>query len=404
MIFDNINFPFNKKFKKYYPLDIIITGKDILFCWILRMIIMNFYFNKKIPFKNVFFTGLLKNKDNIKMSKSLNNVPNLNLLIKKYGIDNLRLGLLLNNNYGKDLIYTNKLFLKSNKIIIKLKNIYKFIKNLKISNNIKLKKYDKENIKYIYTKLKFLLYKNKIFMDKYLIFDSIKIICDFLKEDFSNFFIFFIKKSIKKYFYINRNLYKNIIYIYKIILKLLHPIIPFITDFLFNKINKIKYINIYNKYLLINTKYPIFIKKINIKNVLIYKTILKKINNKIFKYKIKKFNLIYFKKIKYLFLIKKYFNIKKIFYKKYIYIKYKILPIFINDIFLLLILNKKINYNFKTKIKYYKKYLYFIKKKINNKFYLKNTNNKIINYENKKYLNIKKRIFLLKKLYFKYKK
>ncbi|WXB47347.1 MAG: class I tRNA ligase family protein [Candidatus Shikimatogenerans sp. Tmey] len=393
IIFNNINKPFNKKFKKYYPLDIIITGKDILFCWIVRMIIMNYYFNKKIPFKNVFFTGIVKNNNKIKISKSLNNVPNLNLLLKKYGIDNLRLGILLHNEYGKDIIYNESIFNESNKIIIKIKNMYKFIKNIKINSKIKLKKYDIENIHFIKKKYKYIIYKNNILMKKYLIFKSIKIIYSFFKNDFSNFFIKNIKKSIIKY-NINYILYKNIIYIYINILKLFHPIIPFITDYIYNK---------FFKNILIHKKYPIYKKKIKIKHLYLLKKIIKKINNKIIKFNIKKFKLIYFKKMKYLNLLKRYFNLKKIYYKKKIFLKNKILPVFIGNNLFILILNKNINYNFLSKIIYYKKYLLFSKKKIKNKYYINNITKKKKIYEYNKIINLQYKIYLLNK-YYKYNK
>ncbi|XBT18568.1 MAG: class I tRNA ligase family protein [Candidatus Shikimatogenerans sp. Tder] len=358
------------------------------------MIIMNYYFNKKIPFKNVFFTGIIKNNNNIKISKSLNNVPNLDLLLKKYGIDNLRLGILLYSEYGKDIIYNETFFYESNKIIIKIKNIYKFIKKLKINYKIKLKIYDIENINFIYNKYKYILYKNYYYMKKYLIFKSIKIINSFLKEDYSNFFIKIIKKSIINN-NINNLLYKIIIYIYKNILKLFHPIIPFITDYIYNKIGN----NI-----LINKKYPINKKKKHAKYLFLFKKIIKKINNKIIKYNILNFKLIYFKYIKYIFLLKKYFNIKKIYYKKIIYLKNKILPIFVENNLFILIVNKNINYDFLKKIIYYKKYLLYTEKKIKNQYYINNINKKKKKYEYNKIINLKYKIFILNKYYYKYNK
>ncbi|XBT18623.1 MAG: class I tRNA ligase family protein [Candidatus Shikimatogenerans sp. Tcar] len=389
IIFNSINNPFNKKFKKYYPLDIIFTGKDILFCWIVRMIIMNYYFNKKIPFKNVFFTGIIKDNNNIKFSKSLNNVPNLKLLFKKYGIDNLRLGILLFSDYGKDIIYNESFFIESNKIIMKIKNIYKFIKSIKINYKIKLTKYDLEIINFIKKKYIYIIYKNNFFMKKYFIFDSVRIICSFIKNDFSNFFIKLIKKSIINN-NINISLFKIIFYIYINILKLLHPIIPFITDYIYNKI--------YNN-ILLNKKYPTTKKKINIKSINLLKKIIKKIHNKLIKYNILNFNLIYFKKIKYILLLKIFFNIKKIYYKKIIYLKNKILPLFVNNNLFILIINKNINYNFLKKIIYYKKYLLYMKNKIKNKYYINNINIKKKKYEYNKIIDFKKKIFILNKFY-----
>ncbi|XBT18301.1 MAG: class I tRNA ligase family protein [Candidatus Shikimatogenerans sp. Tduv] len=392
IIFDNINKPLNKKFKKYYPLDIIITGKDILFCWILRMIIMNYYFNKKIPFKNVFFTGLIKNENKIKISKSLNNTPNLKILLKKYGVDNLRLSVLLNNKYGKDIIYKKSIFLQSKNILIKIKNIYIFIKNLNINKKLKIYKYDLENLEIILKKMKYILYKNHKLMKKYLIFKSVKLICDFIKEDFSNFFLNNIKKFILNN-NINIYLYNKILYIYKNILKLLHPIIPFFTDYLYNKI--------YKKNILLNKKYPTYIKKKNIKNILLLRLIIKKIINIKKKYKINNFNLFIYKKIKYLFFLKKFFNIKKIYYKN-IKKKYKFIPLFIYNIILLIIIKKNIKYNYKKKIFYYKKYLIFCVNKLKNKYFFNKLSNKKKIYEINKIKNLKYKIYFLNKYYYLY--
>ncbi|XBT18808.1 MAG: class I tRNA ligase family protein [Candidatus Shikimatogenerans sp. AspAUS03] len=404
IIFNGINKPFNKRFKKYYPLDILFTGKDILFCWIVRMLILNIFLTKKSPFKKIFFTGLIKNKNNIKISKSLNNYISLNKIIKKYNIDIIRLGVIINYNYNKDIIINNIFFLKSKKFIKKIKNIYKYFLVLKFRKNKININYDLKIINIFYNIFNKLIYKNYCYIKKNNIIKSINLIFHYFKFYFCNYFIEYVKKINYK-FNINYILYKYFYIFYKIFLQLLHPYIPFITDYIYIKIRKHlyklkykkKYLLKYKMKILINNIYPI-IKYIKNSDQLILIKIIQKINILKIKYKFNKFDFIFYKKNKYIKLLKCFFKVNMIKYKFYKYNVNYIIPFFIKNIYFLLSVKKKINYNLSYDINYIKKYIFYLNNKINNKFYLLNVPSQKIKCEKDKIKRLKQKLFFLKKL------
>ncbi|WGH27160.1 MAG: valine--tRNA ligase [Candidatus Shikimatogenerans bostrichidophilus] len=395
---NGINKPNNKDFNYYYPINILITGKDILFFWVLRMIMFSSYFLDKIPFKNVYFTGIVRDKNKKKISKSLGNYKNLYLLINKYGSDVLRISI-LSINHDNDFIFNNKILLNSRNFINKIWNTFKvIIKNYNIYNIKKKKK--NLIIKWFEN---FLFYKiNKLnnYLDNYKFYKSFILIKNLLKKNFCSIYLEYFKKN-------NNNNYfkKKTLKYFLIILKILHPYAPFITEYIYKEINKKFFLK--KKYITISS-WPIKNKKYNIKiinkfnNTLSFIKKIKKINFK------KKKNILYikkkyFKKIKkniYYKLIYKFSLIKNIKIKKKITNKYLLLY---NNNIKYYFLKKKINFNkkkkkkIKKKILIYKKYLLKIKNNIKNKNFLLLAPKKIIKLEKKKKKDIEKIILNLKK-------
>ncbi|MDH3003730.1 MAG: valine--tRNA ligase [Candidatus Shikimatogenerans sp. JK-2022] len=401
---NGINNPNNKDFNYYFPINILVTGKDILFFWVLRMIMFSSFFLKKKPFKKVYFTGIIRDKNKNKISKSLKNYKNLYFLLKKYGSDGLRIGI-ININYENDFIYNEKMLLNGRNFINKIWNSF-----ILIYKNIKIKKKKKKiNKKYkIFIKIfENLLIKKIIKINNYLdnikIYKSYKIINNLFKKKFCSLYLEYIKKKLSYNKYIKIKTLK----IYIIILKILHPYVPFITEKIYNILYKKFFFK--NKYITI-TKWPIINKKLIVNLKIINKLkltllLIKKIKKIIFKKKkkyilyIKKKNKKYFLKKIYFFLLKNIYFIKKIKFKKKFNNKYYIfffkkINFFFKKKY---IYNHKIN-NILKKIIFYKKYLLKINQNLNNKNFLLFAPKNIINKEKKKQKDIELKINFLKKI------
>ncbi|WGH27674.1 MAG: valine--tRNA ligase [Candidatus Shikimatogenerans bostrichidophilus] len=387
---NGINNPNNIDIKYYYPIDILVTGYDILFFWVLRMIMFSTFFLKKKPFKRVYFTGLARDINKKKISKSLGNYKNLYLLLNKYGADGLRVGI-LSTNHEYDFIFNENLCIKGRNFINKIWNAFKLIINLK--KKIKKQK-NKFIVKLFNNILNYKIFKLNIYLDNYKINKSFILVYNLFKKKFCSFYLEFIKKN-----NINLFIFKKTLNFFLILLKILHPYIPFITDYIysffkkknitittwpkkkknFNK-KKIKKIN-YTFNFIKNLNNIKFFKKKN--TIYIYKKNKKKFKKNIYIFFLYKFTFI--NKIK----IKKKINLNK--YSFFFYKKNKFFFLKKNIIF------KKNNKYIYKKINFYKNFLLKIKKKLKNKNFLLLAPKKIIKIERKKKKDIKNIILNLKK-------
>lgn len=338
---------FYKNFKKKkisLPFNIIISGFDIIFFWIIKMIIMTLYIKNKIPFKKIIIHGLICDSNNKKMSKSKGNIisynnlfKNINFKNKIYFTDILRFTFSNLNIYKNSIIFKKKYINKNYKFINKLLNGIKFIKiNLKKNNfnfndyifykklkNLKIIKYSIFDI-YINSLLQKLIINIKKNFSNYKINKISKKIYNFIWNEFCNFYIQVVKKDLK-----NSNLLKNkiilfnLINILKNIIKLINPIMPFFSEKIWKKISFFFFKKKRNKFIF-NYKYPIFnFNNINNKNENFIKKI-KIIKKKYIKFKNK--NLLIKNNINLLFNNIKsnifYINLKYI--KKYYIYNFKI--------------------------------------------------------------------------------
>lgn len=241
--------------KKFYPTNDLVTGPDIIFFWVARMIMAGLYFKNEIPFKNVYFNGLVRDAEGRKMSKSLGNSADPLDLIEKYGSDAVRVGLLLIAPAGSDILYSEDKLEHGRNFMNKLWNSTRFI--LMNANNLTghLPDYDKLHItdKWIISKLNNSLEKINKHYDDYKLNEVIKTIYEFVYDYFCDWYIEFTKTrfygSDKK----DKELAESVsIYVLKNILKLLHPFTPHITEEIWS------FINFDNDILLINSQSPIF--------------------------------------------------------------------------------------------------------------------------------------------------
>ena len=231
-----------KDLKTYYPTQDLVTGPDIIFFWVARMIMAGLYFENQIPFSNVYFTGIVRDDLGRKMSKSLGNSPDPLDLIDEYGADALRVGMLLIAPQGSDILFSkdriqigrnfmNKLWNSARFVMMNIESEPKSIND----KSILLRETDK----WIISKLNKTISDVNNAYDQYKLNESIKIVYDFVWSDFCDWYIEFSKAR----FYGDDQIDKESamavsVYVLKSILKLLHPYAPYITEEIWSMIQK----------------------------------------------------------------------------------------------------------------------------------------------------------------------
>ena len=227
-VFDGINNPNNEEIKYYYPTSDLVTAPEIIFFWVARMIISGYEYRKEMPFKNVYFTGIVRDEKRRKMSKSLGNSPDPIKLMKKYGADGVRSGMLFSAPAGNDLLFNEKLCEQGRNFSNKLWNAFRLIKSFKVGN-----KEDNNTIviEWINSKFNEKISEVNDHFSKYRISDALLTLYKFVWEDFCNWYLEIIKDE-----EINENTYIETIKILEKILKTLHPFMPFITEELWHLI------------------------------------------------------------------------------------------------------------------------------------------------------------------------
>ncbi|WP_185865168.1 valine--tRNA ligase [Blattabacterium cuenoti] len=234
-IFDGIKSPNNPEISYYYPTENLITGSDILFFWVAKMIISGFFFREEKPFKNVFFTGIVRDYNNKKISKSLKNSPNCTKLISEYGADAVRFGVMIKTIAGKDINFDDKTCIQGRNLSNKIWNSFRLIKKWKTMvvnelTNEYIYDYINITIKWIENRFYYVLeyVENKI--KEYKLDESLMILYKFFWNDFCSIFLEIMKTVTINKKYIPKNIYYSVIKNYENILKLLHPYIPFISE------------------------------------------------------------------------------------------------------------------------------------------------------------------------------
>ena len=237
-VFNGICEPNNLEFKYYYPTQDLVTGPDIIFFWVIRMIISGYEFTGKEPFKNIYFTGLVRDKKRQKMSKQLGNSPDPLKLIKSYGADAVRVGLMLSSTAGNDLLFDESLCRQGKNFANKIWNSYRLISSWAVEENNQNSEKNLNIIKWYENKLYSTInLVNKNF-DNFRISDSLMLIYKLIWDDFCSWFLEAIKPDSGKP--INKQFLDKIKKLFSINLELLHPFMPFITEELWQKIKNQK--------------------------------------------------------------------------------------------------------------------------------------------------------------------
>ena len=236
-VFDGINNPDNEDFNYYYPTSDLVTGPDIIFFWVARMIIAGYEFKKNKPFNNVYFTGIVRDKQRRKMSKSLGNSPDALKLISEYGADSVRVGLMMSSSAGNDLLFDESLCNQGRFFTNKIWNSFRLINGWKIKDTDQ-PEYSSVALEWYDNKFQHVLSQINDHFDKFRISDALMCVYKLIWDDFCSVLLEIIKPEFSKP--IDKKTYKSLILIFENNLKLLHPFMPFISEELWQSINKRK--------------------------------------------------------------------------------------------------------------------------------------------------------------------
>ena len=234
-VFKGLSNPNNADIQYYYPTDTLVTAPEIIFFWVARMIMAGQEFMHKIPFKDVYFTGIVRDKQGRKMSKSLGNSPDLLKLIDDYGADAVRFGIMIASPAGNDLLFDESSIQQGKMFNNKLWNVLKLIKileekidpNLPVENNLFAHHWMEEKLNecnYIITKM----------YSEFKLSDALKTIYSLIWDDFCSWYMEWVKPSIEQK--ISVEYFNKIMHIFENILQLLHPFMPFITEEIFHQL------------------------------------------------------------------------------------------------------------------------------------------------------------------------
>lgn len=226
-VFGGILEPENEDFKYYYPTNDLVTGPDILFFWVARMIIAGYEYTGEKPFTNVYLTGLVRDKQRRKMSKSLGNSPEPLELIEKFGADGVRVGLLLSASAGNDIMFDEELCNNGKAFANKIWNAFRLIKGWEVAD-ISQPESSKVAIEWYEAKLQQTLGEIEENFEKYRLSDALMGIYKLVWDDFCSWFLEMIKPAYQQP--IDRATFNKAIEMLEANLKLLHPFMPFLTE------------------------------------------------------------------------------------------------------------------------------------------------------------------------------
>ena len=227
-VFDGIRNPENEEIQYYYPTQDLVTGPDILFFWVARMIMSGYAFRGEKPFSKVYLTGLVRDKKGQKMSKQLGNSPDALQLIEDYGADAVRVGLMLSSAAGNDLLFDEILCQQGKNFANKIWNAYRLIEGWEIHDNLPASKAAQEALNWYENHFnKTLAWVDENF-DKYRISDALMSIYKLLWEDFCSWLLELIKPEYGQP--IDRETYEKVLLLFENNLRILHPFMPFLTE------------------------------------------------------------------------------------------------------------------------------------------------------------------------------
>lgn len=232
-VFDGINNPDNEDFKYYYPTCDLVTGPDIIFFWVARMIMAGYEFKGKMPFKHVYFTGIVRDHLGRKMSKSLGNSPDPLTLIEKYGADGVRMGMMLAAPAGNDILFDESLCEQGRNFNNKIWNAFRLVKGWDVSN-IEQPEANRIAIKWFEAKLKVTNAEVNDLFKKYRISEALMVVYRLFWDEFSSWYLEMVKPAYGSP--IDKASFDATLKFFDSLLKMLHPFMPFITEELWQNI------------------------------------------------------------------------------------------------------------------------------------------------------------------------
>ena len=217
-----------KELDYYFPTNDLVTAPEIMFFWVARMIISGYEYENKPPFKNVYFTGIVRDQLGRKMSKSLGNSPDPLDLIKKYGADGVRVGMLLSSPAGNDLLFDSSLCEQGRNFTNKVWNSFRLISSWTVSEEIEQAESSIVALKWIESKISENIDKINASYDKFRISEALMITYKTIWDDYCSWFLEMIKPDYQQP--IDVLTYNSVVNILEILLKIVHPFTPFIAE------------------------------------------------------------------------------------------------------------------------------------------------------------------------------
>ena len=233
-LFDGIENPGNEEIKYYYPTTDLVTGPDIIFFWVARMIMAGYEYMGDMPFKNVYFTGIVRDKLGRKMSKSLGNSPDPLDLIDKYGADGVRMGMMLSAPAGNDILFDDALCEQGRNFNNKIWNAFRLVKGWEVSAEVEVPEAAALAMKWFEAKQAAVAAEMADLFSKYRLSEALMAVYKLFWDEFSSWYLEMIKPAYGQP--ISKQVYDATIGFFDNLLHLLHPFMPFITEELWQHI------------------------------------------------------------------------------------------------------------------------------------------------------------------------
>lgn len=232
-VFNGINQPNNEEINYYYPTSDLVTGPDIIFFWVARMIMAGYEYRGKMPFKNVYFTGIVRDKLGRKMSKSLGNSPDPIELIEQYGADGVRMGMMLSAPAGNDILFDETLCEQGRNFNNKIWNAFRLVKGWEVSNQTQPEA-SRIACQWFEAKLRQTNEELNDLFSKYRISEALMAVYRLFWDEFSSWYLEMVKPAYGQP--IDNETYKATLRYFETLLNMLHPFMPFITEELWQHI------------------------------------------------------------------------------------------------------------------------------------------------------------------------
>ena len=232
-LFNGILDPDNEEMKYYYPTSDLVTGPDIIFFWVARMIMAGYEYKGKMPFKHVYFTGIVRGKLGRKMSKSLGNSPDPLVLIDKYGADGVRMGMMLSAPAGNDILFDESLCEQGRNFNNKIWNAFRLVEGWEVADGTQPEA-NKIAVEWFNAKLRQANAEIDDLFKKYRISEALMTVYKLFWDEFSSWYLEMVKPAYGQP--INKTTYEATLKFFENLLKMLHPFMPFITEELWQHI------------------------------------------------------------------------------------------------------------------------------------------------------------------------
>ena len=231
-LFDGIEHPDNEEINYYYPTSDLVTGPDIIFFWVARMIMAGYEYRGKMPFKHVYFTGIVRDKLGRKMSKSLGNSPDPIDLINKFGADGVRMGMMLSAPAGNDILFDESLCEQGRNFNNKIWNAFRLVKGWEVSADAEQDEASRIATRWFESKLREAYAEMDAHFAQYRISDALMTVYRLFWDEFSSWYLEMVKPAYKdgKAQPVAQATYDATLRFFDALLRMLHPFMPFITE------------------------------------------------------------------------------------------------------------------------------------------------------------------------------